>query len=56
VGLQLVELVGREQCLRCPRAVSTWIGTPSWWSPPQRPASSKVRRPEITAPVARTSA
>ena len=31
------------------RWVRTKIGTPSWWSPGQRPASSKVRRPEITA-------
>ncbi|WP_175551673.1 hypothetical protein [Geodermatophilus amargosae] len=34
--------------------VSTRTGTPPWWSPFQRPASSKVRRPEITALVART--
>ena len=27
------------------------IGTPSWWSPPQPPAGSKVPRPATTAPV-----
>src|SRR3954452_9692477 len=27
------------------------IGTPSWWSLPQPPAHSKVRRPATTAPV-----
>src|SRR5919202_1869004 len=31
------------------------IGTPSWWSPPQAPAHSKVRRPATTAPVDITS-
>jgi hypothetical protein len=30
-------------------------GTPSWWSPPQPPAGSKVRRPVTTAPVAISS-
>ena len=34
------------------RCVGTKIGTPSWWSPFQRPARSKVRRPTRTAPVA----
>jgi site-specific recombinase XerD len=28
------------------------IGTPSWWSPPQPPAGSKVPRPATIAPVA----
>src|SRR3954447_10531374 len=32
------------------------IGTPSWWSPPQPPAGSKVPRPATTAPVAMNSA
>src|SRR2546421_4696014 len=27
------------------------MGTPSWWSPPQPLAASKVPRPVITAPV-----
>src|SRR4051812_44764003 len=31
------------------------IGTPSWWSPPQPPAGSKVPRPATTAPVSITS-
>ena len=43
-------LVGR------PGWVRTKIGTPLWWSPPQWPASSYVRRPEISAWVARVSA
>src|SRR5215210_157879 len=30
---------------------STKIGTPSWWSPPQPPAGSKVFRPATIAPV-----
>ncbi|AEK41442.1 hypothetical protein DV26_29770 [Amycolatopsis mediterranei] len=38
------------------RWVSTWIGTPSWWSPCHRPASSNVRRPDTTAPVDAASA
>src|SRR6266540_3715305 len=36
--------------------VSTLIGTPSWWSPCHRLASSNVRRPDITAPVEPASA
>ena len=35
--------------------VRTKIGTPSWWSPSQRPAMSNVRRPTSTAPVANSS-
>src|SRR5215218_7719288 len=31
------------------------IGTPSWWSPPQPAAGSKVPRPATTAPVAMNS-
>jgi hypothetical protein len=31
------------------------IGTPSWWSPPQPPAGSKVPRPATTAPVVMNS-
>ena len=34
------------------RRLRTQIGTPSWWSPPQPPAGSKVPRPATTAPVA----
>jgi hypothetical protein len=37
------------------RWVGTKIGTPSWWSPFQPLASSKVRRPTRTAPVAISS-
>jgi len=48
------ELLKRDQELlgRLARRCGTsHIGTPSWWSPPQRSTCSTVLRPERTAPV-----